>query len=1003
MHIFNRVIILLVFIGKTIAKYRLKVSNVRDERIRLTNEVVQGIRLIKMYAWEEHFLKIISSIRLDEMKQLTKVAYLKGTFLFYTVFITTSVFLTITTSTLFNNEISAEKVFTLTYLLFILGTTLTFFFPQGIAIFGEVIVALRRLTKFLSLDEVQVRENYTESGDIIIKDGSAKWLNDNILTDLNVHIKPHCLTAIVGPIGCGKSSLLQIILKELSLETGNIEVNGTISYASQDSWIYSGSVRQNILFGSEMDAIRYSNVIEACALEQDFKILPYGDKTTVGERGTSLSGGQKARINLARAVYKEADIYLFDDPFSAVDIQVGKHILDNCILTFLNKKTVILVTHHQQYLKFVDDIIVLDGGCIKTQGSCEELQKRGFDFLKKLQCDYEKKDAVVIKEDTNVATLPRLQAEKVSTGFISLSVYKDYLFASKSYVLVITSCMFFILKQVAVSGSYYFAAFWVNLEETSENNDLRRLCVYAYCAVTLVVIVMAALRNFTFIKLTMRCSGALHEAMLKSIVNATLGFFTANNSGRILNRFTKDLGSADELVPAAVTQSVRCILGIFGIIVVVCLVNPLFLIPTIFICSIIYFIRKTYLRTSLQLMRVDAITRSPLYGHVNATLEGLTTIRAFGNEETLMKEYHNHQDLQSSAFYSSLSIGRAFGFWIDTVSLLYVTVVTFYCTVTERVTGAGYVGLIITQAMQLMGQVQFAVKQLTEMENCIVSVERILEYTTLESEPNLGMEPSKSWPTDGEITFINVCLKYYLNEPNVLNNVNLHIKPREKIGIVGRTGAGKSSLISALFQLSPTEGTITIDDIDIKKIKPKELRKKMSIIPQDPVLFSGSVRKNLDPFDECDDDELWKALEQMKLKTIITDLNAKVSHGGSNFSVGQRQLLCLARALIRQSKILILDEATANVDAETDSIIQGTVRKEFCQCTVLTVAHRLNTVVDSDRIMVIENGEIVEIDFPYVLLQNKNSAFYKMALQSENIDILTKVALENLERSKSTL
>uniref|UniRef100_A0A1B0D7D0 Uncharacterized protein n=1 Tax=Phlebotomus papatasi TaxID=29031 RepID=A0A1B0D7D0_PHLPP len=427
---------------------------------------------------------------------------------------------------------------------------------------------------------------------------------------------------------------------------------------------------------------------------------------------------------------------------------------------------------------------------------------------------------------------------------------------------------------------------------------------------------------------------------------------------------------------------------------------------------IFYFLRDFYLITSRCVKRIEATTRSPIYSHLGATLTGLSTIRAFRTQRVLVKEFDSLQDLNSSAFYVFISTSRAFGFWLDVFCVIYIAVVTLSFFLMGDAYG-GNVGLAITQAIGMTGMVQWGMRQSAELENTMTAVERVVEYQTVDPEGQLeavgDKKPPSSWPEDGGVIFNGLSLRYFptIDADRVLKELQFEIKPREKIGIVGRTGAGKSSLINALFRLSYNEGSIVIDSRDTGGMGLHDLRKKISIIPQEPVLFSGSMRYNLDPFDEYPDEKLWKALDDVKLKTVITDLpsglQSKISEGGSNFSVGQRQLVCLARALLRENKILVMDEATANVDPQTDNLIQATIREMFADCTVLTIAHRLNTVMDSDRVLVMDSGRVVEFAAPYELLTGSSgSGIFENMLRETGkgtYDQLLEIARRNYEKT----
>ncbi|KAL0281168.1 UNVERIFIED_CONTAM: hypothetical protein PYX00_002233 [Menopon gallinae] len=1023
------------YLGKKMSTFRLRTALRTDERVRLMNEIINGMQVIKMYTWETPFAKLVAYARKKEIKEIRGSSYGRGILLSFIIFSTRfSLFLTIVTYALTSDEpITADKIFVLTSFYNILRQTMTVLFLSGIAQLAEALISVKRLQDFLLYDEkVQSIKLNTEdlingvskkpsTSGIRFEKVTCYWLKEQpepTLNNINLNISSGKLFAIIGPVGSGKSSTLQAILRELPVRTGNLTVTGKISYASQEPWLFVGNIRQNILFGTEYNKQRYHKVIDVCALKRDFELLPYGDRTMVGERGVSLSGGQRARINLARAVYKEADIYLLDDPLSAVDTHVGKHLFDDCITGFLRDKTVVLVTHQLQYLKNVDNIVILKNGAVEVEGTFDELQKSGLDFAKLLQ-EPSATDADIISRRESTPSLhtrrssvastisqvteegkgePLEEDEQRAKGSIGLKVYFHYFSASRNWCLVLFMFFLFVFTQVVSSLGDYWGSKWTHDEEINmnrtdmtpeEKEKSTQENIYIYSAISVTTVFVTLARSFLFFYVCMIISRNLHDDMFSNIIRAPMRFFFNNPSGRILNRFSKDMGSLDELLPSAMIDCFQIFMALIGIVIVVAIVLPILLIPTFVVGLIFYLLRIFYLRTSRSVKRLEAVTRSPVFSHLSATLQGLTTIRAFNAENILIKEFDSHQDLHSTAWYIFISSSRGFGLWLDVFCVFYIAVVTVTFLFWDVESGAD-AGLAITQSIALTGMFQWGMRQSAELENQMTSVERVFEYTHIEREPSskslADKKPPPSWPMKGAISFEKTYLYYDPQGAPVLHGVTFQIRPKEKVGIVGRTGAGKSSLIAALFRLAHIEGKIVIDSVDTAEIGLHDLRSKISIIPQEPVLFSGTLRKNLDPFDEYPDWIVWEALEEVELKEVVEEnpegLNSKMSEGGSNFSVGQRQLICLARAIIRNNKILIMDEATANVDPRTDNLIQKTIRRKFKDCTVLTIAHRLNTVMDSDRILVLDAGSVVEFDHPYVLMKNSNSTLYGMAGQT---------------------
>ncbi|XP_060850029.1 probable multidrug resistance-associated protein lethal(2)03659 isoform X2 [Rhopalosiphum padi] len=1066
------------------------------------NEIISGIQVIKMYTWEKPFANFVEYARRKEIHEIKGSSYCRAVMLSFTSFHTrVALVCSIFSYVLLGNYISAQQVFVITSYYNLLRTTMTGFFPLGIAIVAEMFISIKRLQTFLLYDEKNDQTVYLSTSDktnvnsnrkiiytndnltpinkicndnettqlnnigVVVNNATAKWSDtqtENSLENINLTVIPGRLVGVIGPVGAGKSSLLQAILQELPLSEGKITVNGVVSYASQEPWLFAGSVQQNILFGSKMDNERYKKVIQVCALKTDLKQFPYGDKTIVGERGVSLSGGQRARINLARAVYKQADIYLLDDPLSAVDTHVGRHLFRKCIKGYLRDKTCILITHQIQYLSSVDQIILMDKGNVLTEGSYDELQKSNLDFIKMLgspvgttiesyneniknnissnnrRIGYSRQVSINSVassiEDTQFNEFqeqPVEISENRTSGSVSKSVYSSYLFAGGSDCKILFFFIICIFTQVLASGGDFWMTYWVNLEEhvfyriktvtaydTKTTDDpsttllwwsiSRKTCFVVFIILTLFMIAAIIIRSITFVSVCMKSSTILHNKMFSAITRATMYFFNTNSSGRILNRFSKDMGAIDEMLPATLMDCIQIGLVLIAIVIVIGIINFYLMIPTFIVAIIFYKLRIFYLSTSRSIKRLEGVTRSPVFSHLNASLQGLTTIRAYGAEQILSDEFDNHQDLHSSAWYIFICSSRAFGLWLDIVCFIFIVIVTFSFLIIGNTIYGGNVGLAITQAISLAGMFQWGMRQSAEVENQMTSVERVLEYTNAPQEDilksPLEKKPPTEWPMNGKIIFKNFYLRYSTDSPFVVKNLSINIEPMEKVGIVGRTGAGKSSLIGALFRLAINEGNIIIDDIEIHDLGLHDLRSKLSIIPQEPILFSGTMRTNLDPFNEYPDHILWNALDEVELRYIVEDLPnglySKMSEGGSNFSVGQRQLVCLARAIVRNNKILVLDEATANVDPQTDLFIQNTIRNKFRMCTVLTIAHRLNTVMDSDKVLVMDAGTMVEFDHPYNLLKDKNGFLYKMVKQtgSTNAELLHNIAAESYNR-----
>ncbi|XP_028693047.2 ATP-binding cassette sub-family C member 4 isoform X4 [Macaca mulatta] len=937
-------IILLPFqscFGKLFSSLRSKTATFTDARIRTMNEVITGIRIIKMYAWEKSFSDLVTNLRKKEISKILRSSYLRGMNL--ASFFSASkiiVFVTFTTYVLLGNVITASRVFVAVTLYGAVRLTVTLFFPAAIEKVSEAIISIRRIQNFLLLDEISQRNRQPPS------DGKKM-----------VHVQD--FTAF---------------------------------------W------------------------------DKDLQLLEDGDLTVIGDRGTTLSGGQKARVNLARAVYQDADIYLLDDPLSAVDAEVSRHLFELCICQTLHEKITILVTHQLQYLKAASQILILKDGKMVQKGTYTEFLKSGIDFGSLLKKDNEEseqlpvpgtptlrnrtfsessvwsqqssrpslKDGAVETQDTENVPVT-LSDENRSEGKVGFQAYKNYFRAGAHWIVIIFLILLNTAAQVAYVLQDWWLSYWANQQSTLNvtvnggGNVTKKLDLNWYLGIysglTAATVLFGIARSLLVFYVLVNSSQTLHNKMFESILKAPVLFFDRNPIGRILNRFSKDIGHLDDLLPLTVLDFIQTLLQVVGVVSVAVAVIPWIAIPLVPLGIVFIFLRRYFLETSRDVKRLESTTRSPVFSHLSSSLQGLWTIRAYKAEERCQELFDAHQDLHSEAWFLFLTTSRWFAVRLDAICAMFVIVVAFGSLILAKTLDAGQVGLALSYALTLMGMFQWCVRQSAEVENMMISVERVIEYTDLEKEApwECQKRPPPTWPHEGVIIFDNVNFMYSLDGPLVLKHLTALIKSREKVGIVGRTGAGKSSLISALFRLSEPEGKIWIDKILTTEIGLHDLRKKMSIIPQEPVLFTGTMRKNLDPFNEHTDEELWNALQEVQLKETIEDLPGKMdtelAESGSNFSVGQRQLVCLARAILRKNQILIIDEATANVDPRTDELIQKKIREKFAHCTVLTIAHRLNTIIDSDRIMVLDSGRLKEYDEPYVLLQNKESLFYKMVQQ----------------------
>ncbi|EDV26556.1 uncharacterized protein TRIADDRAFT_50060 [Trichoplax adhaerens] len=988
----------------------------KDDRIRLMSEILNGIKVLKLYAWEQSFIKRVLNIRDKELQILRRYGFLYSTLecsWSATGFLVGLA--TFGTYVLTGQELLASRAFVALSLFSILRFAVGVL-PLVVISLVQARVSINRLYDFLISDELDpgsvqqdMPPNYGDST-IVIKNGTFSWSPEDCkgaLRKINFQIDRGSLTAIVGHVGSGKSSLLSAILGEMEKKDGNVFVNGSIAYVPQLAWILNDTVKNNILYGTSFNKNEYRKVIEICALKPDLEILPGADETEIGEKGINLSGGQKQRISIARAVYAKRDIYLLDDPLSAVDAHVGKHLFKEVIgpQGRLRDKTRILVTHNLRFLSKVDKIIMLEDGEIIETGTYSELMYRrgAFSDLIQAYANTAENDRDNIIEEINIE--PRqlavvspahgaqlVEDESIEVGRVKYSVYTSYI-KSFGWKFVIMYLLFEAGDKGCMAGVDAWLALWSSAKNSSVP-EIRDFYLGIYGAIGGILIFISLLSTIVILLAGIKASRQLHNNLLDNVLRLPMSFFDTNPMGRVLNRFSKDINTIDEVIPVTIDGFMAQCYVVALILVVVSASTPYFLTVILPLFLLYYFIQRFYIATSRQLRRLESVSRSPIYSFFTESLQGMSVLRAYNSQNRFVKECDTKIDENQMAYYLYISSNRWLSIRLEFIGNLVVLFASLLVVLGRETLPTGIVGLSITYALQMTDELNWMVRQSSDLETNIVAVERVKEYSEITKEASWYVDEenlSSDWPSHGDITFNNFKVRYRADLDLVLKGISCNIRPTEKVGIIGRTGSGKTSLVMALFRIiEAAEGSITIDGVDIAKIGLHTLRSKLSIIPQDPVLFCGTLRNNLDPFEKHSDDELWLALENAHLKTFVSGLDErlehKISEGGENLSVGQRQLICLARALLRHNKIIILDEATAAVDMETDNLIQGTIRNQFKDCTILTIAHRLNTIMDSDKIMVIDAGKIAEFDSPSRLLSRENSIFLSMAKEANLIE-----------------
>lgn len=879
------------------------------------------------------------------------------------------------------------------------------------------------------------------------------------LHKISFDIKRGEFVIITGTIGSGKTSLLNAIAGFMKKKTGVLEVKDSLLLCGYP-WVQNATIRENILFGKEYDAERYTKVVHVCALNADLAVLPAGDKTEVGERGITLSGGQKARINLARAVYNDKDIILLDDVLSAVDARVGKHIMQTCIIDFLKEKTRFLATHQLSLINYADRVIFITNEGEAIVGTVDELKAQNEDFSKLMefsnQLEEEEEEEVeqqeqeflndqhqqILNEKVAVssAVVPSeshlskrksvaakideedvdydyqnkqgdgtlVKKEERAVNKIKWDVYKNYLTVGVGKKAALPSVVFLFLLVALATFCQLFTNVWLSFWTEDRFHKGKSFYMGLYAMFCFIALFLTTFEFGFMVFLINRSAKELNLRAVRNVLYTPMSFIDTTPMGRILNRFTKDTDALDNEIGEQIRLFVFPTATVVGVLILTIIYLPWIAIAIPGIVIIFVSITSFYQASAREVKRLEAVNRSFVFNNFEECLSGVNTIKAYQLQSAFIKKSDKFINLMNEAYYVNVAIQRWLAIHLDITAFVFILIVSLLCVTRQFNISASSTGLVLSYVMNIVGLLSLLIRSLTQVENEMNSAERMIQYATdMPQEAPYNIEETKppaDWPQAGEITFDNVDMKYREGLPLVLHDLSFEVLPGEKIGICGRTGAGKSSLMTALYRLAELErGRIVIDGIDIASLGLHDLRSKLCIIPQDPVLFKGSIRKNLDPFGNSNDEKLWDALRRSGLiegthlptikKQVLQDenleslhkfhLDQQVEEEGSNFSLGERQLLALARALVRDSKILILDEATSSVDYETDANINHTIRTEFSDCTILCIAHRLNTIVKFDKIMVLDKGTVAEFGKPIDLFNMKDGIFREMCERSQ--------------------
>ncbi|EAA32081.2 hypothetical protein GE21DRAFT_8152 [Neurospora crassa] len=1059
---------------KSLFARRKAINKITDQRVGLTQEILQSVRFVKFFGWESSFLKRLQEFRDREVSAIQVLLALRNAIM--AISISLPIFasmLAFITYSLTNHGLAPAKVFSSLALFNGLRMPLNML-PLVIGQVTDAWSSISRIQDFLLSEEREdeaiikpdapnaievhdasftwertpTQENESTVGGAGPKskpekgakgkpkdveaatppsgDDSSTLVEEQEpfkLQDLNFTIGRNELVAVIGSVGSGKTSLLSALAGDMRKTSGEVVLGAQRAFCPQYAWIQNATLKDNILFGKEMDPEWYRDVIKACALQPDLDMLPNNDLTEIGERGITISGGQKQRLNIARAIYFDADIVLMDDPLSAVDAHVGRHIFDNAILGLLKDKARILATHQLWVLNRCDRIIWMDGGRIQAVDTFDNLMRDSEEFRQLLEstAQEEKKDEAEAPAATSEEEAPKkkkkakglMQAEERAVASVPWSVYTSYVKASGSYLNAPIVLVLLVISQ----GSNIMTSLWLSWWTSDKFGLSLGQYIGAYAGLG----AMQALLMFAFMVSLSMFGTTASKNMLRQatfrVLRAPMSFFDTTPLGRITNRFSRDVDVMDNNLTDALRMyffSIGAIISTFALIIAYFYYFAIALVP---LFTLFLFATGYYRSSAREVKRFEAVLRSTVFAKFNEGLSGVASIRAYGLQNRFVEDMRKAIDDMDSAYFLTYSNQRWLSTRLDMIGNALVFTTGILVVTSRFSVNPSIAGLVLSYILAIVQMIQFTVRQLAEVENGMNAVERLLYYgTQLEEEaPSKTIDVRPSWPEKGEIIFDNVEMRYRAGLPLVLQGLNVHIQGGERIGIVGRTGAGKSSIMSTLFRLVEISGGhITIDGIDISTIGLQDLRSRLAIIPQDPTLFRGTVRSNLDPFGEHTDLELWSALRQADLvqddqattttatpsasgnALVVAEtpaasngnsnnrigLDSVVEEDGLNFSLGQRQLMALARALVRGSQIIVCDEATSSVDMETDDKIQRTMASAFRGKTLLCIAHRLRTIINYDRICVMDKGRIAEIGTPMELFEMEGGIFRGMCERS---------------------
>lgn len=989
------------------ANYRRQTTALADSRVGLTRETLLHIKAAKLQGWENQLAQKIQHVRTSETA-CAQMLVRTSALLSFLSSCAPAIAVTVTTLCLFNDRATLELA--VLFPMLSLFTLLKFAMsqlPETIHNLVDACISLERIKRFLNAPEfkaITVDPSLPHALDlshvVCVWPSGAPALKVDKLT-----INRGELVVVVGSVGAGKSSLLRTILGEIHPHLGEVRVGGSTAYLAQNPWIVSDSIRNNISCGLAFDADRYKLALDASGLLPDLRLLPNGDQTQIGERGINLSGGQRHRVALARALYNQAEIYLFDDPLSALDPQVANYVFDQLINRSLASKTRVLVSHRVEFALAADRVLVVENGEIVEQGNPRELQVSGSRFSEllhyheQMQKDADsssnhkehplagasaENDLPSAHDDSQLAP-SCISPEERLAGAVQQTTARRYLTLLAPGTAGVLLIGIFLLRQFTSLGADLWLAF------STSNTSLSPATFVTGYLVTVGLLCLASWLRATYtlsrgLKAGLHC----HRSLLDGVLHAPMRFFESNPVGRILNRFSRDLETVEAHLPRALLDAGVCVCESVAICAVIGVVAPPALVVIVLLIIVYYSLLRLYRPISRDVQRLTATALSPVFATLSESLSGVETIRAARLTDYTMKRFTSALDAFSRTLVAQMGINRWLGVHLELLgTLVILTTGVLISLHIDSGAGAALSGLTLTYAASMTGTLNWAVRSIAAVEVNLTSFERIESYAQTKPEATQGISAPAAWPSKGDINFEHFSARYRPELPECLSDISCTIRGGMRVGIIGRTGSGKSSLILSLMRiLEASKGRIVIDGVDISQLRLEDLRTSVAVVPQEPVLFSGTLRESLDPFEQHSDDAIYSAIERVRLWPFFSSLPhglATVVHeGGFNFSCGQRQLICLARALLRNNRIIVLDEATASIDVQTDFAIQRAIREEFSGATVLVVAHRLGTILDSDFIVGLREGSVVEAGSPTELLSSASSLLGQFVREAQS-------------------